>query len=98
MSVLRDPMARPGLLDASQHAVRLVAYFPNAATGNSTIQFLQMLGVRGDQLGVTTPSRMPRGQGMLLSIAVSDPAMLPRIEDHCRRQGAEVHREPPKLH
>lgn len=61
--------------------------------GNSAIQFLLMLGVRSDQLGVTTPSRMPRGQGMLLSIAAADPALLPKIEDHCRRQGAHIHRE-----
>lgn len=90
------PQVRPGLVAAGAPAARLVVYFSNAAMGNSAIQYLLMMGVRADQMGVTTPSRMPRGQGMLVSIGVSDPALLPRIEDHCRRQGAEVHREPPK--
>ena len=72
---------------------RVVAFFYNSAQGNLVIQILMQLGVPNDRLGVTPPEQIEGGQGMILSIACPDPAMLAKVESICRQQGAEIHRQ-----
>ncbi|MFO0956279.1 MAG: hypothetical protein U0800_02300 [Isosphaeraceae bacterium] len=84
------PERRPGTVDPQHDGERLVAFFPNAAPANAALQFLPMLGVPADQIGVTTPDRMPRGQGLLISIALPDPAIRARVEGYLRSQGARL--------
>lgn len=93
MSAIETPLVRPGAIPDGEPLPRLIAYFSNSAPGNSAIQQLIMLGIPSDRLAVTIPDRLPGQQGMVLSIACPDPLLLPRIEDLCRKMGAEIHRE-----
>ncbi len=72
---------------------RVVAFFRNAAQGNSAIQVLITMGIAGDRLGVTTPDRIEHGQGMVLSIPCPDETRIARVEALCRSHGAEIHRQ-----
>jgi hypothetical protein len=72
---------------------RVVAFFRNSAVGNSVIQSLKALGVPADRLGVTPPEQIQGGQGMVLSIGCPDSGLLSKVEDLCRRNGAEIHRQ-----
>jgi hypothetical protein len=94
--VIEPPLIRPGRIDPEAPAplLRVVAFFPNSATGNAVIQFLSTLGIPSAALGITGPDRLPRGQGMLLSIPCGDAEQAGRVEAVCRSQGAEVHRQP----
>jgi hypothetical protein len=87
------PQIRPGRVTNTEPLPRVVAYFYNSAQGNSAIQLLTTLGVPNDRLGVTPPERIESGQGMVLSIACADEAMMAKVEAICRQQGAEVHRQ-----
>lgn len=90
------PQVRPGKVKTATEdgpLSRVVVYFRNAAQGNSAIQVLGAMGLPSDRLGVTTPDRIEGGQGMLLSIACPDEAMIPKVEALCRTQGAEIHRQ-----
>ena len=87
------PMVRPGLVLSREPMRRVVAFFRNGAGGNLTIQMVTQLGVRADRLGVTTPDQIETGQGMILSIACPDDAMVNKVEALCRRYGADVHRQ-----
>ena len=82
------PQIRPGKFKPKEVTPRVVAYFHNSAMGNSAIQLLTALGVPNDRLGVTTPERIEGGQGMTLSIACPDEALIPKVEALCRSQGA----------
>jgi hypothetical protein len=93
MSDIENPQVRPGLVRSTEPLPRIVAFFANSAPGNAAIQQLQMLGVPSDRLGVTPPDRIPGGQGMILSVACPDSTLSARIEDLCRRLGAEIHRD-----
>jgi hypothetical protein len=53
------------------------------------LQLLPALGVPSDQIGVTTPERIPTGQGMLLAIPCPDETLSERVRELCRSQGAE---------
>lgn len=86
------PTIRPGKVEISDHVPRVLAYFANSAMGNSVIQYLVQLGVRSDQLGVTPPDHLPKGQGMVLSIPCETPELMAQVEKLCRNQGARVHR------
>ena len=90
---METPQVRPGSVTHTQPMSRVVAYFPNSATGNAAIQILTALGVPGDRLGVTPPERIEGGQGMILSIGCPDPALIPKIETICRQYGAAIHRQ-----
>jgi hypothetical protein len=72
---------------------RVVAFFYNSAQGNHAIQLLTQMGVPGDRLGVTPPERIETGQGMVLSIACPEAGMLAKVEELCRRFGAQIHRQ-----
>lgn len=87
------PQVRPGLVKNEDPERRVIAFFPNTAQGNLAIQLLTTLGVPADRLGVTPPERIETGQGMLLSIGCPNEAMVVKVEDICRRQGAEIHRQ-----
>jgi hypothetical protein len=87
------PQVRPGVVREGEPTNRVLAYFYNAAHGNSAIQLLTTLGIPSDQLGVTPPERIEGGQGMVLSIPCPDEAMLLRVEKLCRSNGAQVHRQ-----
>lgn len=82
------PQIRPGKVANTEAMPRVVAYFFNSAQGNSAIQLLTTLGIPNDRLGVTTPERIEGGQGMILSIACPDPALVPKVEAICKGQGA----------
>ena len=87
------PQVRPGLVSHEDPDRRVVAFFPNSAQGNLVIQLLTTLGVPGDRLGVTPPERIETGQGMVLSVGCPDEAIVAKVEDICRSQGAEIHRQ-----
>ena len=86
------PQIRPGLVTNTQPMSRVIAFFRNAAEGNSAIQLLSTLDVPGDRLGVTPPEQIEGGQGMVLSIGCPDDALIATVERVCRRYGAEIHR------
>ena len=86
------PTIRPGKVEPSTQVPRVLAYFANAAMGNTVIQVLPQLGVRPDQLGETPPDLMPKFQGMVLSIPCETPELMAQVEKLCRSQGARVHR------
>ncbi|HWE38197.1 MAG TPA: hypothetical protein VG406_16625 [Isosphaeraceae bacterium] len=90
---METPQVRPGRVQAAEPSRRVVAFFSNAAQGNAAIQLLTALGVPNDRLGVTPPERIETGQGMVLSIACPDPALLPKVEAACRGLGASIHRQ-----
>lgn len=90
---METPQIRPGLVKTPQGMPRVVAYFFNSAQGNLVIQILMQIGVPNDRLGVTPPEQIEGGQGMILSIACPDEAMIAKVESICRSQGAEVHRQ-----
>ncbi len=90
---METPQIRPGVVKAHEAASRVVAFFYNSAQGNSAIQFLTALGVPNDRLGVTPPDRIEGGQGMILSIACPDEALIAKVEALCRSHGAEIHRQ-----
>ena len=90
---METPLVRPGKVHDTATTPRVVALFPNAAQGNMVIQLLGQLDIRMDRLGVLTPDQLERGQGMLLSIPCGDEPTARRVEDLCRRQGAQVHRQ-----
>ena len=90
---METPQIRPGLVKHAERMPRVVAYFYNSAQANLVIQIVMQLGVPNDRLGVTLPEQIERGQGMILSIACPDEAMLARVESICRQQGADVHRQ-----
>ncbi|MBX6313019.1 MAG: hypothetical protein IRY99_08915 [Isosphaeraceae bacterium] len=87
------PQIRPGKVTHTEPMPRVIAFFPNSAQGNMVLQLLVGLGIPSDRLGVTPPERIEGGQGMLLSIACPDEALLPRVEAICRSQGAEIRRQ-----
>lgn len=89
---MEQPQVRPGKVQNTEAMPRVVAYFYNSAQGNAAIQLLTTFGVPSDRLGVTPPERIESGQGMVLSIACPDEPTVRRVEDLCRRQGAEIHR------
>ncbi|MFO0909626.1 MAG: hypothetical protein U0794_14930 [Isosphaeraceae bacterium] len=90
---MENPQIRPGLVTPRGPMPRVIAFFPNAAEGNVSIQMLQAIGVPGDRIGVTTPDQMENGQGMVLSIGCPTPALVKQAEDLCRRHGAQIHRQ-----
>lgn len=91
---METPQVRPGRVQAAEPpARRVVAFFPNSAQGNAAIQFLTALGVPNDRLGVTPPERIEGGQGMVLSVACPDPALVPKVESACRGLGGAIHRQ-----
>ncbi len=90
---METPMIRPGLVQNPEPRRRVVAYFRNGAAGNLAIQMVTMLGVPADRLGVIPPEQLENGQGMVLSIACPDDALVTRVEELCRHHGAEVHRQ-----
>ena len=85
---MEAPQIRPGKTRPKEVTLRVVAYFYNSAQGNSAIQLLTAMGVPNDRLGVTSPERIDGGQGMFLSIACPDEALVPKVEAVCRAQGA----------
>ncbi len=87
------PQVRPGVVRDDEATTRVLAYFFNAAHGNSVIQLLTALGIPNDRLGVTPPEQIEGGQGMVLSIPCRDEATLVRVESVCRKNGAQVHRK-----
>lgn len=89
---METPTIRPGKVEPAESLPRVLAYFANAAQGNSVIQALGQMGVRIDQLGTTTPDLMPKGQGMVLTIPCDTPENMASVEKLCRSQGARVHR------
>lgn len=86
------PQIRPGKVKHTEPMPRVVAFFSNSSLGNSVIQILAGMGIPADRLGVTPPDQIEGGQGMLLSIACPDASLVPKVEDLCRKQGAEIHR------
>lgn len=90
---METPQIRPGLVKNTGAMPRVVAFFRNSAAGNSVIQTLTALGVPSDRLGVTPPEQIEGGQGMVLSIGCPEPGLLTKVEDVCRRNGAEIHRQ-----
>ena len=86
------PQIRPGLIKNTDPMSRVIAFFHNAAEGNTAIQLLTTLGIPGDRLGVTPPEQIEGGQGMVLSIGCPEDSMIPKVEAICRRHGAELHR------
>jgi hypothetical protein len=89
---METPQIRPGLVSHTDPMPRVIAFFRNSAEGNVVIQLLGTLGIPGDRLGVTPPEQIEGGQGLLLSIGCPDEAIVPRVEELCRRHGAEIHR------
>lgn len=89
---METPTIRPGKVDEPETSPRVLAYFANAALGNSVIQALGQMGVKIDQVGETPPDLMPKQHGMVLSIPCSTPELMARVEKLCRNQGARVHR------
>jgi hypothetical protein len=89
------PQIRPGRVESDASQPRIIAQFANAAQGNMAIQLVTMLGVPADQIGVIPPDRLPRRQGMLLSIPCADEKVAAAVETACRAQGAEIHRQDP---
>ncbi len=87
------PQLRPGAFEVGSNHASLFAFFPDAAMGNSAIQWLIGLGVPGERIGVTPSERIEGGQGMLLAIGCPDGRLIPRVEDVCRRLGGSVHRQ-----
>jgi hypothetical protein len=87
------PQVRPGKVTHTEAMQRVIAFFYNSAQGNSVVQLLTQLGIPSDRLGITPPERIEGGQGMLLSIACPDDALIPKVERICRAQGAEVRRQ-----
>jgi hypothetical protein len=87
------PQVRPGIVHEREPTPRVIAFFPNAAQGNSVIQLLTALGVPNDGLGVTPPERIEGGQGMLLTIPCPTEALMSQVEKVCRGQGAQIHRQ-----
>ena len=85
---MEAPQIRPGKVTNVESMPRVVAFFHNSAQGNSAIQLLTVLGVPNDRLGVTAPERIEGGQGMVLSIACPDAALIPKVEAICKAQGA----------
>jgi hypothetical protein len=92
VETMETPTIRPGKVDPAQSVPRVLAFFANAALGNSVIQALGQMGVRTDQLGETPPDLMPKAQGMVLTIPCETPEIMARVEKLCRSQGARVHR------
>jgi hypothetical protein len=93
---MEPPQIRPGRVEPDAAVVpRVVAFFANSAQGNMAVQLVTMLGVPADGVGVTAPDRLPRGQGMLLSIPCPDAGLLAKVEAVCRAQGARIHRQSP---
>ena len=90
---MESPQLRPGAIDDGATRPQLLAFFQDAAMGNSAIQLLIGMGIPGDRLGVTPSERIEGGQGMLLAIGCPDQRLLPRVEDACRRLGGAVHRQ-----
>ena len=86
------PQVRPGVVHEGEPTNRVLAYFFNAAHGNSAIQLLTALGIPNDKLGVTPPERIEGGQGMVLAIPCPDEPTVVRVESICRTNGAQVHR------
>ena len=89
---MENPMIRPGLVTNTGEMPRVIAFFRNSAVGNLVIQLLLGLGIPSDHLGVTPPEQIEGGQGMLLSIGIPDDALIPQVENLCRKHGAEIHR------
>lgn len=87
------PEVRPGRITTVDPVPRVVAFFHNSAQGNLAIQVLTTMGVPSDRLGVTPPERIATGQGMVLSVACPESALVPRVEEVCRRLGAQIHRQ-----
>lgn len=87
------PQVRPGAVYEGGDTTRILAYFYNAAHGNSVIQLLTALGIPNSRLGITPPERIEGGQGMVLSIPCPDESTIARVESVCRSNGAEVHRQ-----
>jgi len=87
------PQIRPGRVQQTGPFPKVVAYFPNSAEANLAVQLLAGLGVPGDRIGVTPPEQIEGGQGMIVSVGCSDPAMVPKVEQLCRRYGARIHRQ-----
>ena len=90
---MENPQIRPGLVSSAGPMSRVVAFFPNAAEGNVAIQMLVAIGIPGDRIGVTPPDQMENYQGMILSIGCPTDAVIPQVEDLCRRRGAQIHRQ-----
>lgn len=82
------PLVRPGTTADAPARVRVVAYFSNSAQGNMAIQLVKAYGVPANQIGVTTPERLPTNQGMVLSIPCPDEKAQARVEALCKSQGA----------
>lgn len=91
--VIETPQVRPGKVTAHEPTSRVVAYFYNSAQANGVIQLLGGLGIRADQLGITPPEQIEGKQGMVLSIPCPSQTLLAKVEDICRKQGAEIHRQ-----
>ena len=90
---METPQVRPGVVTHTGAMPRVVAFFYNAAQGNSAIQMLIGLGIPSDRLGVTPPEQIEGGQGMILSIPCPDEKLIPKVEALCRSQGAAIHRQ-----
>ena len=90
---METPQVRPGLVKSTDSLPRVVAFFPNSAPANMTIQLLTQIGVPSDHMGVTPPERIDGGQGMILSILCPDDSALAKVESICRQQGAKIHRQ-----
>ncbi len=89
---MENPQIRPGRVTNTEPMARVVAFFRNSAQGNVAVQMLTAVGVPNDRLGVTPPEQIEGGQGMLLDVGCTDPAMIARVEELCRHHGAEIHR------
>lgn len=87
------PLVRPGKVVDAEPTLRLIVFFPNAAIGNSVIQYCVAVGVPSDRLGVTPPERIEGGQGMLLSIPCPNDATHRKVEAFCRSQGGVIRRQ-----
>lgn len=90
---MQTPLIRPGKTPEPAPVSRVVAFFYNSAQGNLAIQLLGTMGIPSDRLGITTPDRIATGQGMILSIGCPNEALIPKVEDLCRRLGAQIHRQ-----
>jgi hypothetical protein len=93
VSLMETPQIRPGLVTTAETKRRIVAFFRNSASGNLAIQLLTAIGVPNDRLGVTPPEMIEHGQGMVLSIACPDESLVAKVEEICRHNGAEIHRQ-----
>ena len=91
---MENPQIRPGRVESESHPPTVVAFFRNSAAGNLAIQLLTAIGVPAGRLAVTPPEQIEHGQGMLLSIGCPTEALVPKVEDVCRKLGAELHRAP----